>query len=227
MPKELNLDKFIGSKFGRWTAVKYDLSKKGYLFCRCECGTERFVRFDGLQNNVSKSCGCLKLEKWIDRNLKYRNGEKEDKRFYNRWLDMIGRCKRDPKYYKRNITVCSRWLDKESGFKNFHEDMYKSYLDHLKLHKSIHTLLDRINNNGNYEPNNCRWVTHKIQLRNTIRNKRFIAIREIDNFSVESNVIIDFCMEYNLDSDTVSFILKNNLDKSHKGWKFKYSGETK
>ena len=69
----------IGKKFNRWEVIGN--TGKGYWLCKCECGTIRGVRFDTLESNMSKSCGCLKMEKWIDRNLKYRNGETTDKRF--------------------------------------------------------------------------------------------------------------------------------------------------
>lgn len=81
-------------------------------------------------------------------------------RIYQTWNDMRRRVLNPKhKYYKdygdRNITICARWID----VKNFIEDMYPTYEEGLSL--------DRINNDGNYEPSNCRWTTNKIQQRNT------------------------------------------------------------
>jgi hypothetical protein len=81
-------------------------------------------------------------------------------RLYNAWRNMMNRCnnKNNPtyKYYgERGITVCDRWIDA----KNFIEDMYPTYIEGLTI--------DRIDNNGGYSKNNCRWTTKKIQTRNT------------------------------------------------------------
>ena len=83
-------------------------------------------------------------------------------RLYHTWKSMKRRVfdiksKSYKHYGGRGITICDRWLD----VKNFIDDMYPSYKEGLEL--------DRINNNGNYEPNNCRWTTRSVQCRNTVR----------------------------------------------------------
>ena len=91
-------------------------------------------------------------------------------RFYTAWVSMRSRCKYDNKYWKnRGISVCGRWKGEE-GFKNFLNDMYADYLDHVIEHGYKDTTLDRIDNDGDYTPNNCRWATHTEQMRNTRRS---------------------------------------------------------
>jgi len=219
LPKKLKVP--IGKKFNRWEVIGCD--KRGYWLCKCECGTIKSVRFDSLLDNTSKSCGCLKMEKWIERNLKYRNGEASDKRFYNKWLGMRDRCRILKEYIDRGTKVCERWKNDETGFLNFYQDMHESYLKHLSEHGPVETTLDRINNNGNYEPENCRWATHKVQTRNTKRQKRFLAIHE-SGIIEEANVVIDFCQKYYLDPWCVSYCIKGQQE-SHRGWRFKLINE--
>lgn len=82
-------------------------------------------------------------------------------RFYKMFYDMHYRCndKDNPLYGGRGIKVCDRWDD----FNNFKEDMYASYLDHVEKFGEKDTSIDRIDVNGNYEPNNCKWSTCKEQ----------------------------------------------------------------
>jgi len=81
-------------------------------------------------------------------------------KFYAAWHSMVNRCKFNNHYIQKKIHVCDRWKD----FKNFMDDMYPSYLEHKKNHDS--TTLDRIDNDGNYSPDNCRWVTKSMQNKN-------------------------------------------------------------
>lgn len=88
--------------------------------------------------------------------------------FYDRWRNMLTRChnpnrKEWKNYGGRGITVCKRWLD----FRNFLQDMYPSFLEHFNAYGKKQTTLDRLNSDGNYEPNNCRWATKLSQARNT------------------------------------------------------------
>nr|DAY30116.1 MAG TPA: hypothetical protein [Caudoviricetes sp.] len=98
-------------------------------------------------------------------------------RFYEIWASMKKRClnsksKAFKNYGARGITVCDRWKD---SFENFKEDMYESYLKHCEEFGEMETTLDRIDNNGNYCKENCRWATHRDQMNNVSYN-RFVSV---------------------------------------------------
>jgi len=206
----------VGKKFNRWLIISH--VKDNRYLCLCDCGTIRPVRMDCLKNNSSKSCGCLKKEDWGKRNFKYKNGESNDLKFYNTWLGLRIRCKPDNDYGKRGIKVCDRWKNKETGFLNFYDDMYKKYVEHKLKYGIEETTIDRIDNKGDYKPENCRWATHEVQNKNTKRNKKFIAIHK-SGIIEESKVQSDFCKKYNLSQDRVSSCILGK-QKSHKGWTF-------
>ena len=163
----INRKDLKGLFFGRWKVIKETggRSKNGFILwkCRCQCGTKRIIPSGRLINNQTKSCGCLARE------LSTKHG-KSKTAIHRIHYHMIDRC-RNPndsayRYYgERGISVCDRWLG-ENGLINFIEDMGER-----PKGKSI----DRINNNGNYEPQNCRWATTKEQNSNTRRN-RFLTL---------------------------------------------------
>jgi len=116
--------------------------------CECTCGTLKEVRAVNLKNGTTISCGC------VDKENKLKHG-KTHTRVYKVWLNMRQRClnpnnKNYDRYGGRGITICDRW----QIFENFLKDMGNPLPKHS---------LDRIDNNGNYEPSNCRWTTADVQ----------------------------------------------------------------
>ena len=156
-----------GQKIGRWTVLlkcSNQMQKKtGNILwlCRCECGTERIVASNNLSNGKTKSCGCYadEIKRLRIKHGLTRRGFKKTLE-YNSWASMIQRCTKPTNhkwkdYGGRGITVCTRW---RNSFIKFLEDMGRRP---TPMHS-----IDRINNNGNYEPNNCRWATPKEQRTN-------------------------------------------------------------
>jgi hypothetical protein len=154
-------------RYGRLTviALHHRDARKAYWECKCDCGKTTIVRNCALTSGNTKSCGCLNDELRLDRN--YTHGL-SDCVEYRAWSYMKTRCcntdiKSAPRYSGRGIKICDRWLD---SFENFYEDMGKK--------PSPKHSLDRINNDGDYEPSNCRWATWEEQANNNSNNVKFV-----------------------------------------------------
>lgn len=158
----------IGDKYGRFTIIEevephiQPNGKSNRQFrCSCSCGNERIIHLSSLRRGNSKSCGCYLKE--ITSQLKKKHGGYKHY-LYKTFNGMKERCMNpNNKFYKnygaRGIKVCERWLE---SFAHFLEDMGERPNGHT---------IDRINNDGNYEPSNCKWATKKEQQNNTRRNK--------------------------------------------------------
>lgn len=123
--------------------------------CQCDCGMQKVIRASSLRSGESLSCGCRKKEP----NLLNQRHNKSKSPVYRVWTNMKARCfdknhKAYPNYGGRGITVCERWLT----FDNFYADMGDP---------PAGLSLDRYpDNNGNYEPGNCRWASWSDQQKN-------------------------------------------------------------
>jgi hypothetical protein len=148
-----------GKKFGRLTVLSFshmDKNGNAIWISKCECGTEILRRGYEIKSGHIKSCGCLKLK-----HGELLNHRKTGiPRLYQCWINMIKRCTKPnnlkyPDYGGRGITICVEWLE----YIPFREwALSTGYQNSLTL--------DRKDNNGNYEPLNCQWVTIKEQIKN-------------------------------------------------------------
>ncbi len=168
----------IGHQQGRLTVIAQVPREKGKPLvwkCLCQCGVEKEILDCSLRRTGNtNSCGCLHREFHSKRVRTHGHAgcstgpsKRLPTKVYRTWRGMITRCTNDKypcwkNYGGKGITVCERWLT----FENFLADMGEPPT-------AAHSL-DRINNDGNYEPSNCRWATPKQQARNTSRN-RFIT----------------------------------------------------
>lgn len=156
------LKDLTGKKYGHVTIVRYNGCKNGkhsMWIGRCVCGNEKSYFTEALRNASDNfSCGCVP-KNHVEKHGMHKTTE------YRSWLHMKGRCT-NPNYHNfkywggRGIKVCDRWID---SFENFYEDMGP------KPRKSY--TIDRIDNDGDYCKENCRWASRKTQLRNSRHNK--------------------------------------------------------
>jgi len=148
-------DDLIGMEFGKLRVISYagvDSSDHSRWNCVCSCGKTSVTRADKLKSGLAKSCGCGRI-------THHMTGTKT----HDVWVNMIQRCrnknsKNFHRYGGRGISVCDRWL----SFENFLSDMGE---------KPDGLSIERINNDGNYEPSNCRWATQYDQTQN--RTKKY------------------------------------------------------
>jgi len=191
-----------GQRFGR-LVVLYDTGERKHRnvvwHCRCDCGNEVDVRGGDLASGNTKSCGCYNRERAAEACTVHgmaRHGKQHS--VYWTWHNMLQRCenpnnKRYKDYGGRGITVCDEWHDPQ---------IFISWALASGWEKGL--ALDRIDNNGNYKPDNCRFVTPKENSRNK-RNNHLIT------FDGKTQTMAQWAEEVNIPYH----ILKDRINKLH------------
>ena len=166
MPRKPKMRISIGDKFSRWTVIEKGTPNKwGYStwVCRCECGNIRTIAQSELIQGRTKSCGCYRRELSSKQHIKH--GGCND-RLYEIWHSMKSRCSHDKKtlskrYAGIGIKVCDEWADSYEEFKKW--ALENGYNENAKQYECT---IDRIKPDGDYCPENCRWVNAKLQSNN-------------------------------------------------------------
>lgn len=210
MPKLIDL---AGRRFGRWLVLhRTDPPldwKHGrvWWFCRCDCGTEKAVFGNSLRSGGSHSCGCLHREMASRRmsgknHPMYRHGHtcnNQRSKEWRTWNAMIRRCTYESmddydRYGGRGISICPQW-----------RHSFETFLHDVGSAPSAKHSIDRIDNDGNYEPSNIRWATNSEQIKNS-RKARLIT------FQGQTMNIGDWAKETGINRQTIQMRI------DHRGW---------
>lgn len=189
-----------GQKFNHLTVIRYIGRKNGRTMwhCLCDCGNEVDVDSSSLKSGNTTACGCRQSEGWGSNKTHGMSG----KRIYRIWMGIKNRCYYEKnKYYSnyggRGIRVCDEWLE---SFENFYKwAIENGYAKNLTI--------DRIDNDGNYEPSNCRWVTRIEQMNNTRRNRMI-------EYNGERKSVTEFAREFEISPELVH-------GRLNRGWSVK------
>ena len=189
-----------GRRYGRLVVIEFEYKYKNQSFwlCQCDCGKLIVTRINALNMGRTTSCGCYKFEKASEsakaRNFKHgltSETNVECRELFHTWNNMRQRCSNSNRpdyrwYGGKRVKVCPEWSE---NFKSFYdwacENGWESGLT-----------LDRIDPNGDYCPENCRWTTWQVQQNNTTRN-------HMVEYQGKSQSLADWCRELNLPYRTI------------------------
>ena len=157
-----------GARFGKLTAIELDgektkLTGLAYWVCKCDCGATKTIRASHLKSGATSSCGCIRKDKTLSKATRIPESKSPE---YRSWSGMHTRCKNPlaknfKNYGGRGIKVCDRW------------ESYGAFLSDMGRRPGPKYSLDRIDNNGDYAPENCKWST-PIEQSSNKRNNHFI-----------------------------------------------------
>ena len=192
----MKVDELIGKKFNRLTILDFSYKKNNtiYFKCQCSCGSIKIVSIYNLKNGTTKSCGCYNSEY---HSIKFKKHGLDRTNIYFVWCHMVQRCynpknSRFSSYGGRGITICDEWRHDLGAFNKW--ALANGYDKTLSI--------DRIDNNGNYCPENCRWATQKEQANNKRTNK-FIS------FNGKTQTITQWADEKGLKYSVLSNRIRN------------------
>jgi hypothetical protein len=196
MPKLIDL---TGKRYERLLVIKYEEKANNgdsYWLCKCDCEKVLKVLGKSLRYGRSKSCGCLTRDRTISRNTKHNMCSTS---VYTVWRSIKQRCydnncKAYKNYGGRGINVCDEWLNDFMSFYNW--SMSNGYAPSLEI--------DRRNNDGDYEPSNCRWAS-RIEQANNNRHNHVIT------YMGKSQTIQQWSRERNINHGTL-------LSRIYRGW---------
>ena len=182
-----------GKRFGRLTVIGIDDrgDRKTYYNCQCDCGNVKSVRSDSLIAGAIRSCGCMKKEQDLENLTAAHTHRMSGTRLYEIWQGIKKRCYnlhdvRYDRYGGRGIKVCDEWREDFRAFCNWATQT--GYDETLTI--------DRIDNDGDYCPENCRWTNPQEQARNRSSNIRIT----IGN---ATKTLTEWCEIFQLDSKTI------------------------
>lgn len=186
------LKDYTGQRFARLVALSFvERRNSGGSIWRflCDCGTEKDISAKMVVSGHTSSCGCVAKEKLVDRNKKH-GLSKSYKSTYRSWKDMRSRCGNVndfdyADYGGRGIRVCEQWED----FAVFFRDMGA---------RPNGKTLDRIDVNGNYRPENCRWADAKTQANNK-RNNRLVE------YQGQTRTLAQWCENFGIEQSKVKY----------------------
>ena len=196
----LNFQDYTGKRFGRLIVIDlHERATPTKWLCKCDCGNKIIVSGNNLKSGNTQSCGCLFKEVHKIGNPKHKL---YNTRIYKIWCGMKDRCysKKHQAYSLyggRGITICDEWKNNVVEFYNW--AIANGYQDYLTI--------DRIDNNSNYEPNNCRWVTKNEQQNNTRKNIFY-------EYKGEKLTLSQLSKKYNINTSTLFNRIKryNNIN---------------
>jgi len=200
MSNKINVEKYIGTKHFYLTIVSesepLNANRRTTFLCKCDCGNYKKIEWELIKYGKSKSCGCLRATLGADRE---RTHNLTNHKLYKVWANIITRCTNE-KYYQfnryggRGIKICELW---RNDFKCFYDWAIKNgWMPGLQI--------DRKENDGNYEPDNCRIVTPKVNANNKSNNLKF----DLNNSSFS---ISDLCQLYGLKYTTLYGRIKKGI----------------
>lgn len=178
---------------------------------RCECGVVITRKLAYVRHLNTASCGCLRREMRVAKNTKHGRAVRSDRSgSYRSWAAMHQRVKCNPRY--SGVQICERWSGND-GYRHFLSDMGE---------RPIGCTIDRIDNKGNYQPDNCRWATKVEQANNTSAN---VLVPYCGSMVPQAELMVKFGISYSLVKHlrrkgmglTESITTPINKNKSHKG----------